>query len=230
MACQQNSQPSKSVPLENKELANDTAHSYTITRASLEDFTRAQKSFIDAIQYDTLNYQKVKGEIKLPLSGKSSEFVRFTDSLVGTDNAAMREFHYQGQLSKIGHYLVLGSFWEHAEFYLINKQNGKSITLWGAPALSPNRKFVANSSALYGLEGEPNGIQIWRIDNSKSESGEALSIQKHLEIDQQMWAPDDFYWESDQSLIVKVAPVESYLNESGQPNEKDFYYLRLLLN
>ncbi|MCA0426331.1 MAG: hypothetical protein LCH37_02755 [Bacteroidetes bacterium] len=89
---------------------------------------------------------------------------------------------------------------------------------------------MANSSALYGLEGEPNGIQIWRIDNSKSESREALSIQKHLEIDQQIWAPDDFYWESDQSLLLKVAPVESYLNELGQPNEKDFYYLRLRLN
>ncbi|GAB1447177.1 hypothetical protein MASR2M44_01680 [Bacteroidota bacterium] len=89
---------------------------------------------------------------------------------------------------------------------------------------------MANSSALYGLEGEPNGIQIWHIDTTKSESGEALSIQKYLEIDQQICAPDDFYWESDQSLILKVATVESYLNESGQPNEKDFYYLRLRLN
>lgn len=110
LACQQNSQPNKSDPLENKKFADDTAQSYTLSRASLEDFIRAQKSVVDAIQYDTLTYQKVKGEIKLPLSGKSSRFVRFTDSLVGTDNSAMREFHYQGQLSKIGHYLVLGSF------------------------------------------------------------------------------------------------------------------------
>ena len=74
----------------------------------------------------------------------------------------------------------------------------------------------------YGLEGLPNGIQIWKIENNNY-------LRKYLELDQQIWVPEDFVWETDNTIILKVAAVEKYLNKNGQLNEKDFYYLKLRL-
>ena len=79
----------------------------------------------------------------------------------------------------------------------------------------------------YGLEGVPNGIQVWRIDRNENNQIEPISLSKHLELDQQIWAPEDFVWETDNSIILKVAAVDKYMNESGKPIENDFYYLRL---
>ena len=81
----------------------------------------------------------------------------------------------------------------------------------------------------YGLEGVPNGLQIWNIERQENNQIEPVTIQKYLELDQLIWVPDDFVWETDNSLILKVASVEKYINESGQQHNGDFYYLRLKL-
>lgn len=81
----------------------------------------------------------------------------------------------------------------------------------------------------YGLEGVPNGIQIWRIDINEKNQVEPITIVKHIEIDQESWVPYDFVWETDNSIILKVVTVEIFLNASGQPKDNDFYFLRLNL-
>jgi hypothetical protein len=67
----------------------------------------------------------------------------------------------------------------------------------------------------------PNGIQIWRAEKGYS------YLMKYFELDQQIWAPDDFAWETDHSLILKVVSIEKYFTDNGRPHEKDFYYLRI---
>jgi hypothetical protein len=56
--------------------------------------------------------------------------------------------------------VVSGTFWEHYEIYLINKNTGENTLLWNNPALSPSNQFIANLSLPFGLEGTPIGIQI----------------------------------------------------------------------
>src|SRR5690606_35583514 len=130
--------------------------------------------------------------------------------------------YYQGQFKKIGFYIVRGSFWEHSEFYLMDKRTGRQTTIWSSPTISPTDKFIANLSMPYGLEGVPNGVQVWRIDKLYKNQVGPISLSKHLELDHQIWAPDDIFWETDNSIILKVAAVDKYMNQSGQPNENDF--------
>ncbi len=229
-ACGQNSHSVANTSPKIKATTIDSLQTFQITKATAEDFNNAKKSFVDKTLYDTITFRKVNGEIKLPTNEKWRPFVTFKDTLLNTDNSDVRQYYYVGQFDKIGFYIVGGSFWEHSEYYLVDKRTGRRTTTWSSPTLSPKDKFIANLSMTYGLEGVPNGIQVWRIDKHENNQVEPISLSKHLELDQQIWAPDDFVWESDNSIILKVAAVDKYMNESGQPNETDFYYLRLKIH
>ncbi len=227
VACGQNSQSVEHDLSENKTTVNDNLQTFSIIKATSDDYYKAKKSFVDKTLYDTITFRKINGEIKLPIDEKWRPFVTFTDTLLHSDESDVRQYYYHGQFDKIAFYIVEGSFWEHSEYYLIDQKTGKQTTLWGLPIISPKNKFIANLSMTYGLEGVPNGIQIWRIEKNEHNQVEPISLSKHLELDQQIWAPVDLVWETDNSIILKVAAVEKYMTESGQPNENDFYYLRL---
>lgn len=226
-ACGQNSQSSDNASYEKKGTSIDSLQTFSITKATADDFNKAKKSFVDKTLYDTTTFKKVNGEIKLPVDEKRRPFVTFTDTLLNTDNSDIRQYYYVGQFEKTGFYIVGGGFWEHSEYYLIDKRTGRQTVTWSSPTISPTDKFIANLSMSYGLEGVPNGIQVWRIDRNQNNKVEPISLSKHLELDQQIWAPNDFYWDTDNSLILEVAAVDKYMNENGKPNENDFYYLRL---
>jgi hypothetical protein len=203
----------------------DSSQTFSITKATAEDFTKAKKKYKDKFIQDTLNVKKVNGLIELPLKGPHyPPSINFKDTLVGIGETEEREYHYLGHYPDLDNYLVSGTFWEHNEYYLVDKETGRKTTTWNRPFLSPASEYYANLSLAYGLEGVPNGIQIWKVETANQNY-----LSKYLELDQQIWVPDDFVWETNNSLILKVASVDKYLNENRQPNEKDFYYLRLLL-
>lgn len=225
-ACRQKSPSVAKVSVENSSTTIDSLQKFSITKATAEDFLKAKKAYKDKILIDTTTFNKANGEIKLPIKECWEPFVIFRDTLLNTDDTGIREYRYLGQFDKLGFYIVSGLFWEHYECYLINKTNGRKTTLWNNPILSPHNKFIANLSMPYGLEGIPNGVQVWRVDRKDNNEFEPV-ITKYLELDQQIWAPDDFVWETDYSLLLKITSVENYMNEGRQPNQKDFYYIRL---
>jgi len=227
-ACGQNSHSADNGLNENKLTVKDSLQTFSITKASTEDFLKAKKLYVNKMLYDTTTFRKTNGEIKLPVDRKWKPFVTFTDTLLNTDDSDIREYQYLGRFDKIDFYVVGGSFWEHYECYLIDKLTGRQTTIWNTPMISPNDKFIANLSMAYGLEGVPNGLQIWRIDRHENNQVEPISISKHFELDQQIWAPIDIVWETDNSLILKVATIENYLKTNGESNENDFYCLRLI--
>jgi hypothetical protein len=227
IACGQKNPANGKVLVENNVISlTDSLQTFTITKASIKDFTDAKKNYQDKTLYDTLAFKKRNGLIKLPIEEKWKPFITFNDTLVNTDNSDIKQYRYLGQFEKIGFYIIGGSFWEHYECYLINKKTGKQTITWNDPSISPDSKYLANLSMPYGLDGVPNGIQIWHV-NKLDYQTEPFTIEKHIEIDQQIWSATDFTWESNNSLILKVALVEKFLNENGEPNEKDFYYLRI---
>lgn len=212
------------MPKEPKATIIDSLKNYSISIVTEDDFLNAKNNYKDLTLYDTVINRKINGKIKLPVKDKKQKFVVFKDTLVETDNEGIRQYVYVGQFDKIGLYIVGGSFWEHFECYLVNKTTGKQTTIWNDPMTSPNDKYIANLSMQYGLEGVPNGLQVWKTIND-GEKG--FDIQKHFEIDQQIWAPEDFAWETDDTLILKVFPVDKYWSRNGQMETNDYYYLRI---
>jgi hypothetical protein len=208
-------------------LPNTSSEPFSITTASKNDFNRCKQR--DYITYDTLLFRKKNGTLKLPTSEKWKPFVIFSDSLVDSDDDKEREFRYLGQFKEIGYYIVSGNFYEHSEDYLIDKNSASQTVIWNDPKISPGREFIANLSMSYGLEGEPNGVQIWRVIKDENNEADPITISKILEIDQQIWVPDDFVWETKNTLILKVIPVAKFWDKTGNLNKNpsDFYYLRI---
>ena len=201
----------------------DSSQSFSISRATEDDFLRAKNNYKDTFIQDTLTIQKFNGLIKLPLDEPNyPSSIIFKDELVEVEETEEKVYQYLGHFPNS--YLVSGTFWEHYECYLIDKETGQKTTTWNKPFLSPASEYFANLSLDYGMEGVPNAIQIWRVDPKNRNN-----LSKYVELDQQIWVPSYVVWESDNSVILKVSDLEKYLNEEGQPNENDYYYLRLRL-
>jgi hypothetical protein len=199
----------------------DNINNFSITKTTQAEFLKAKKNYKDKFIKDSLI--KKNGVTELLLNSPHyPPSVKFKDTRVDIDETDERLFNYLGHFPILDNYLVSGSFWEFGEYYLIDKETGNQTTTWNRPFLSPTYKYFANLSLPYGLEGLPNGIQIWKIENNNN-------LSKYLELDQQIWVPEDFVWETDNTIILKVAAVEKYLNENGRPNEKGFYYIKLQL-
>lgn len=187
-----------------------------ITPTNKIAFDKEKVKYRSGLLEDTLSIIKKEKRLILPINIK--EPIVLTDSLVEIGDPDEREHNYYGQFKKEGFYLVGVRYWESYEFFLINKKTGEQTSLWDFPELSPKLGFFANTSLPYGMEGQTNGLQIWKIDNGK--------LIKYFEIDQDKWIPFKIYWESEKSLIVQVVEKEKfdYFSSNKQP---EYSYLRV---
>ena len=226
-ACGQNTQPIEQMESVPTKTPKESLEIFSITETTAEDFELATSKSKDKVIYDSTSFSKKDGEINLPLERKWKPFITYKDTLPKTDETGIKEYQYIGQFEDIGFYVVSGSFWEHNECYLIDRRTGRQTTIWNTPTISPNDKYIANLSMAYGLEGVPNGIQIWSINRNSDNQVEPISISKYLEIDQLIWVPEQFVWENDDSLILKIVSIDDFMESDGQPNINDYHYLKI---
>ena len=109
-ACGQKSKPIDNVSIENQITSNDSLQTFSITKATAEDYNKAKKLFIDKSLYDTTTFKKVNGEIKLPVVEKWRPFVRFTDTLLNTDNSDLGNTITLANLTKLDFILLKVAF------------------------------------------------------------------------------------------------------------------------
>ena len=203
--------------------STDTSSLYSLSNATGDEFSKAEINFKDKILYDSTNLHKNAGTIKMQTDSKTKPFVTFTDTLPNTDETEIRDYQYFGQFPEIGVYVVHLDYYEGSEYILVHKSTGIQTSVWNKPKLSPSNKFIANLSPAYGMEGVPNGIQIWKVSKDRK------ATSKHIEIDQLVWVPYEFYWETDNTLVLHANTVEKYLEGEGRPNKKDGFFLRLTI-
>jgi hypothetical protein len=104
-------QSANPVLADNKKGAIDSLQTFSITNATTDDFNNAKKAYKEKTLFDTTNYKKVNGVIKLPIERMWNPFVAFKDTLLKTEETDIREYQYFGQFEKIGFYIVGGTFY-----------------------------------------------------------------------------------------------------------------------
>jgi hypothetical protein len=201
----------------------DTSSLFSLSNVTADEFSKAKNSFKDKILYDSTTLRKKSDTLKIPTDNKIKPFVIFTDTLPNTDETEIRDYQYFGQFPEIGVYIAHLDYYEGSEFILIDKHTGMQTSVWNKPKLSPNDKFIANLSPSYGMEGVPNGIQVWRVNKN------GQRISKYIEIDQLVWVPYDFYWETESSLVLHVNSVEKFLEGDGRLKKEGRHFLRLTI-
>lgn len=190
-----------------------------ITPVKKAVFDKAKSKYKSALIEDTLTIRKVDKKITLPITLNKPIILK--DTLVEIGDPDEKEYNYYGQFKNEGFYLVGVRYWESYEYFLINKKTGEQTSLWDFPELSSQSVFFANTSLPYGMEGQTNGLQIWKID--KSGNGKLI---KYFETDQDKWIPFKLYWESDKSIILQVIEKEKF-NYFESDKEPEYSYLRV---
>ena len=129
--------------------------------------------------------------------------VVFRNDTSDTDTTARYEYkHTYGQL---GFVHIQGLFYEWSSEFLINLKSGTKSEFWQAPLFSPGHKLVLSYSA--DLEGEmmANGIQLYKLENGE--------IVKVFERELDKWEPEEIRWESDTSIVIRRAKLDSLDNK-----------------
>ncbi|MEY8022108.1 hypothetical protein AB8P51_14815 [Muriicola sp. SD30] len=124
------------------------------------------------------------------------------------------EFKYLGYNPRIEFHAVSASFWEETEVYLIDNKTAKTTTIWNFPTYSPNDSLIACLSQEYGLEGIPNGFQVWKLSANRT-------LTKIEELDQKEWVPRELIWLDNSTIQLKITPVQQFY-ENGMPSDKIF--------
>ena len=60
-------------------ISSDSLGTFSINKATIDDFAKAKMNFKDKILYDTTTFKKKNGIIKLPVDEKWQPFVFYTD-------------------------------------------------------------------------------------------------------------------------------------------------------
>ena len=190
---------------------------YSIEYISKDEFEKIVSQYDFELDKEEFKeeFEQEGSDFQLPVS---DEMVVFNDTLMGTDDPRQKDYKFLGGIVSINKYVVEGVYWEYSECLIIDKETGKMDTIWSTPFLSPNSKYIASKSLPYGLEGLPNGIQVFRIEKSE--------IQKFIEIDQQEWVPKEVAWSNQNTLVFSYIKVEEFWS---QQENAPLRYAKLIL-
>ena len=188
---------------------------YHIEASTEDGFKKAKDGYKNILSKESSSSVIIKNNaIDLVLANNKK--ITFTNIKEGSDETETKEYKYVGQSSQPDYFVINAKYWEGSEFFLVNKQNGRIDTLWNSPLFSPELKYIACQSEMYGMDGVPNGIQIFSVRNS--------SLEKIVAIDQQEWVPLEVVWENEKSLIIKANNPEDYLKKVDH-----FIYLKVII-
>lgn len=161
------------------------------------------------IKVDTLNEWTIKKNDTIRIKTKN-QFIDFISHPNLDENES--NYTYNGFNKNIGFHIVCGQYWEDYRCYLIDQETSRIDTLWTEPIFSPDNRYLISKSMDYGLEGIPNGFQIWHLNHKKQ-------WIKVNEIDQQEWIPIDINWLTEDSIEINSVTIKHY-NEMNWDMEK----------
>jgi hypothetical protein len=122
-------------------------------------------------------------------------------SQTGSEGEDFAAYTYIAKLSDINYYVVFCSGMEWFSYLAINAKNGKETYLCGAPAVSPNKKYLVSSCCDLQAGFVFNGIEMYNIEK------DSLKLNWKRELTK--WGADDITWMNDHVLIAKKLQVDS---------------------
>jgi hypothetical protein len=125
------------------------------------------------------------------------------------DGDSYAEYTYTGYLPDIKQYGIMATYYESMDFLLVNQLTGETIHTWGAPIISPDKKYFVCAS--YDLEAAflENGLQLFSYANGK--------ITPVGEIELEKWGPGQIKWQDNNTLIVEHITLDSTMQKIIKP-------------
>ncbi len=142
----------------------------------------------------------------------NNDTLKFISHGKNTDEISQEAFQFNGYERKSNSYILEVKGYESGSYFAIN--NGHKIPLWSMPIFNQNGTQVVTYSAGILYDANPNGIQIFNINNGN------LTLQCSVTFPN--FEIFDIAWTSKNKLFLKT------LSYSGQKKQKRNYLLTIL--
>lgn len=130
-----------------------------------------------------------------------------------SDNDAYAEYHYQGYLPDLKHWVVYNAGYEWFSYDLVSRRTGEVIHTIGIPQLSPDKKYFlcSNSDLVAGFTD--NGIQLYENRQGSIRQLDFRVLEK--------WGPVGIKWKNADTLLAHIIIVNQDMEETSR-------YVRLI--
>ncbi|WP_192822274.1 hypothetical protein [Rufibacter sp. LB8] len=198
---------------------------FTISEITEARFKDAASTYQSPVQPDTNYIKKKSGQLTIPISqfieDDDTSFI-YRDRVVPDIEEEDITHEYKGYYKTIESHLLRTIFYEAVEWQFISR-TGTKTQIWDTPIFSPDGKYFM-CYLTYGLESEPLGLQIWKVEESQSDPDKPLELMKILELNQLLFNPLECFWTKERSIVMKAEKMkDQYYPE--QPSE--VYFLEL---
>lgn len=204
--------PAEQLPFDTIKLGSKTLLIYAMDTSPFEPDPAVES---DSAELTLLNNNDGNGHVKrkgndLIITADNGKKVVLTDkSDDEKDGDSYAEYTYTGYLPDIKEYGIFATYYESMDFLLVNQVNGETIHTWGAPIISPDKKYFVCSS--YDLEAGfiENGLQLYSYLNGK--------ITPLGEISTEKWGPGQIKWLDNNTLAAEYITLDSTMNKVIKP-------------
>ncbi|GEP97931.1 hypothetical protein [Chitinophaga cymbidii] len=123
-----------------------------------------------------------------------------------SDNDDYAEYHYQGYIPQLRHWVVYNGGYEWFSYDLVSKSDGKMLSTIGIPQLSPDGKhFICSNSDLIAGFTE-NGFELYEYRQGKIFLVQSRQLNK--------WGPVAIKWKHAGQLLANMIIVNQDMEES----------------
>lgn len=165
----------------------------------LEMFKGKSTFYVESLgMYDTSEVIKIKSQ---------TGTITFR-SASNTEDGVVYEFAGENATNSFS--VVKANLYEGSEYYLVDQVSGNIDTIWNAPLFNEASNMLVCKSLDFGLEGRPNGFQVFKF-NQKSRTWKKL-----LEIEDMESVPVEIAWVSENRIIIRSVSFSNY--ELGNQN------------
>lgn len=191
---------------------------FTVEPSTKVEFEQYKKILFDTLEANNLKrdaeYVKRVGDTLL----FKLENGKFTKLINNPNQEADNYAHYDfmGRMPEINQSVVLGTFYEWYNYYLINHYTGDTTVLSGYPEVSPDHRFIVsgNSDLVAGFTF--NGLEFYQMDNKKLKIIDTKQLGT--------WGPSELFWANNSTLVVQRDLIDT-TQESMQ--RTDYIKLRI---
>lgn len=110
-------------------------------------------------------------------------------------------FNYLKSFEIISYWMYNVSYYEGAGMFLLDKDNGEKINVWGVPTFSPDKSHFVTYSMDVVAGYQPNGIQLFEVND-----GKATLVWK-FEVSEE-WGPENVRWIDNETIAIQKSSVD----------------------
>jgi hypothetical protein len=199
-----------SLPIDTLQLGNKSFLVYDLDQSpfSGEPVVESDSAELQLLHHETRGHVKREGDSLIITLDNGQHKVFVSNSHPAQDDS-YTEYTYTGYIPDIKAYGIYCTYYESFEYKLVDQTNGETISTWGPPIISPNKKnFLCVS---YDLEARfsANGFQLFTYQNGK------IIPVGETELDN--WGPGQVKWIDDSSFIAEHITLDSNMAKIIKP-------------